>query len=76
MGRGGRRLTKSLLRKSPTSSVVDGPPIFMNTIAVGPFELVASCVTGGTGVANPRNWSALVRCHDDVGVDVSLLIDD
>ena len=49
----------------------------MNTIAVGPLELVTSCVTGGTGVANPRNWSALERCHnDDVGVDVSLLIDD
>jgi hypothetical protein len=47
--------TKSLLRKSPTSSVVDGPPIFMNTIAVGPFELVESCVTGGTGVANDRS---------------------
>jgi hypothetical protein len=47
--------TKSLLRKSPTSSVVDGPPMFMKTIAVGPFELVASCVTGGTGFANDRN---------------------
>ena len=47
--------TKSLLKKSPTSSVVDGPPMFMKTIAVGPLELVASCVTGGTGVANVRN---------------------
>ncbi len=47
--------TKSLLKKSPTSSVVDGPPMFMNTIAVGPFELVASWVTGGTGVANERS---------------------
>ncbi len=47
--------TKSLLRNCPTSSVVDGPPMFMNTIAVGPFELVASCVTGGIGVANDRN---------------------
>jgi hypothetical protein len=60
--------TKSLLRKSPTSFVVDGPPMFMNTIAVGPFELVASCVTGGTGVANDRNWFALVRCHSGDGV--------
>lgn len=60
--------TKSLLRKSPTSSVVDGPPIFMNTIAVGPFELVASCVTGGAGVANDRNWFVLVRCHSGDGV--------
>ena len=34
-------------------------------------------MTGGTGVANPRNWSALLRCHnDDVGVDVSLLMVD
>jgi hypothetical protein len=40
-------LTNSLDRKSPTSSVVDGPPIFIKTIAVGPFELVASWVTGG-----------------------------
>jgi hypothetical protein len=60
--------TKSLLKKSPTSSVVDGPPIFMNTIAVGPLELVASCVTGGTGVANDRNWFALVRCHSGDGL--------
>ena len=36
------RLTNSLLRKSPTSSVVEGPPMFMNTIAVGPFDEVAS----------------------------------
>jgi hypothetical protein len=65
--------TKSLLKKSPTSSVVDGPPMFMKTIAVGPLELVASCVTGGTGVANDRNWSALLLCHNEVvGVAVSL----
>ena len=52
--------------------------MFMNTIAVGPFLVVESCVTGGTGVANPLNWSALLRCHnDDVGVvDVSLLTVD
>lgn len=69
--------TKSLLKKPPTSSVVDGPPIFMKTIAVGPFELVASCVTGGTGVAKFRNWSALLRCHnEDVGVLVNLDIVD
>jgi len=43
--------TKSLLRKSPTSPVVDGPPMFMNTIAVGPFFPVAFCVTGGTTAA-------------------------
>lgn len=45
--------TKSLLRKSPTSSVVEGPPIFINTIAVGPFEPVAFCVTGGATLALP-----------------------
>jgi hypothetical protein len=69
--------TKSLLKKSPTSSVVDGPPMFMKTIAVGPLEVVASCVTGGTGVANDRNWSALLLCHNEVvGVAVSLEIVD
>jgi hypothetical protein len=40
--------------------------MFINTMAVGPLELVASCVTGGTGVANERNWFALVRCHSEV----------
>lgn len=39
--------TKSRLRKSWTSSVVDGPPMFMKTIAVGPFEPAEFCVTGG-----------------------------
>lgn len=43
--------TNNLLRKSPTSSVVDGPPIFIKTIAVGPFEPVEFCVTGGATVA-------------------------
>ena len=46
--------TNNLLRKSPTSSVVEGPPIFMKTIAVGPLEDVAFCVTGGTIVAMLR----------------------
>lgn len=45
------KLTNSLLKKSPTSSVVEGPPMFINTIAVGPFLLVLSWVTGGTTVA-------------------------
>ena len=31
--------------------MVDGPPIFMNTIAVGPFEPTAFWVTGGATVA-------------------------
>lgn len=34
-------------------------------------------MTGGTGVAKERNWSALPRCHNDVvGVLVSLEIVD
>ena len=45
--------TNNLLKKSSTSSVVEGPPIFMNTIAVGPLEPAAFCVTGGTAVASP-----------------------
>ena len=49
----------------------------MNTIAVGPFLLVESWVTGGTGVAKLLTWFALFRCHnDDVGVNVSLLMVD
>jgi hypothetical protein len=44
-------LTNSLLRKSPTSSVLAGPPIFMNTIAVGPLEFMEFWVTGGATVA-------------------------
>jgi len=47
--------TNKLLKKSPTSPVVDGPPIFINTIAVGPLELVASWVTGGTTEAKERH---------------------
>lgn len=43
----------------------------MNTIAVGPFEPVASCVTGGTGDAKDRSWFALPRCHNGEG-DASL----
>ena len=31
-------LTNRRLRKSPTPSIVDGPPMFMKTMAVGPFE--------------------------------------
>jgi hypothetical protein len=34
--------TKRRLKKSSTSFVVDGPPMFIKTIAVGPFEPVAS----------------------------------
>lgn len=46
------RHTNKRLKKSPTSSTVEGPPILRNTIAVGPFEPTEFCVTGGTGVAN------------------------
>jgi hypothetical protein len=46
--------TKSRLRKEPTSSVVEGPPMFMNTIAVGPMEPADDCVTGGAWVVTCR----------------------
>ena len=55
--------TNNLLRKIPTSSVVAGPPIFMKTIAVGPFEDVASCVTGGTTVAMARACASGCCCR-------------
>lgn len=51
-----RKRTNSLLKKDSTSSVVDGPPMFMKTMAVGPFDDVSSCVTGGTAVARPARW--------------------
>ncbi len=54
--------TNNLLRKIPTSPVVAGPPMFMKTIAVGPFEDVASWVTGGTTVAIDR--PCLYECRD------------
>lgn len=53
-------LTKSLERKPPTSSVVDGPPMFMNTIAVGPLDPVG--VAGGVATeARVFLWC----CHSD-----------
>lgn len=55
--------TNSLLKKSSTSFVVDGPPIFKKTMAVGPFDPVAFCVTGGTVVARPLRWSLLYIVH-------------
>lgn len=42
VSQGEQPLTNSLLRNTPTSSVVEGPPIFMNTMAVGPLDDVAS----------------------------------
>ena len=47
-----KRLTNSRLRKSPTSPVVDGPPIFMKTTAVGPFEPLVSWSFGEAAVAS------------------------
>lgn len=51
------RLTNNRLRKSPTSSVVAGPPMFINTIAVGPLLPAVSCMTGGAIVAIVRSVS-------------------
>ena len=49
--------TKRRPRKSPTSSVVEGPPILSNTMAVGPLDPVASCVTGCVvAVARHLRW--------------------
>lgn len=48
--------TNSLLKKGPTSAVVEGPPIFMKTIAVGPLDDVTFCVTGGV------TTEAIARC--------------
>lgn len=45
---------KSRERKGPTSATVEGPPMFMKTMAVGPEREVRSCVTGGTTVAIER----------------------
>lgn len=56
-----RFLTNNLLRKSPTSPVADGPPIFINTIAVGPCEPTESWVTGGATVAIARTATFLWR---------------
>lgn len=39
--------TNKRLKKSPTSSVVEGPPMFIKTMAVGPFDPAEFCVTGG-----------------------------
>jgi hypothetical protein len=65
-------LTNKRLKKSWTSSVVDGPPMFMNTIAVGPLELVAFCETGGTTVARDLNWCRKGAAFHLNGVDREL----
>lgn len=55
-----KELTNSRLKKSPTSAVVDGPPILRKTIAVGPLEPAAFCVAGGADVvARCRRWIAI-----------------
>lgn len=69
-------LTNSLLRKSPTSPVVEGPPMFMKTMAVGPLEPVASCVTGGAKLAFPlfavhcdrTRWDGAARLHTRMAI--------
>lgn len=53
------RRTKSRLKKSPTSSVVEGPPMFIKTIAVGPLDPTESCVTGGVCIV-ARHLTACV----------------
>lgn len=45
--------TNSLLKKSPTSSVVDGPPMFMKTIAVPFLELTGIWAADGATLALP-----------------------
>lgn len=59
--------TNNLLRNPPTSSVVEGPPMFMKTMAVGPFEEVASWVTGGTTVAIARDEFRVFHLRDKLG---------
>lgn len=46
-------------RNGPTSAVVEGPPIFMNTMAVGPVEEVE--VTGEVTVAYDREIGGRMR---------------
>lgn len=46
-------------RKGPTSAVVDGPPMFMKTMAVGP--VVEEDVTGGATVANRREARGMMH---------------
>lgn len=54
--------------------------MFINTMAVGPFEPFATCPTGeAAGVAKERNCKSLphnglLRCHNGV-VDVAALLD-
>ena len=60
-----RELTKRRLRKSPTSFVVDGPPMLRNTTAVGPLDFFASPVELDDTDARLRllNW----KCCADRG---------
>jgi hypothetical protein len=55
--------TNNLLRKSPTSSVVAGPPIFIKTIAVPLFDLGGIWVAAGATLALP-----LLHCEAYDGV--------
>lgn len=53
-----------MLRKPWTSSVVDGPPMFMKTIAVGPLAPGVTCV--GATVALPLRHCTLYDERTDV----------
>jgi hypothetical protein len=67
--------TNRLLKNEWTSSVVEGPPMFINTMAVGPLEPAAFCVTGGATVALPLlHCEALGNRTDVAGVGVARLI--
>lgn len=48
----------------------------MNTIAVGPFDPVVSCVTGGAvaGVANPLHGVDLVEVNFEMADWLTLLV--
>jgi hypothetical protein len=59
-----------MLRKPWTSSVVDGPPIFMKTIAVGPFEPFGTGV--GAIVALPLLHCKLYEEKRDVAGDIEV----
>ena len=77
-----RGFTNNLLKKFPTAPVVEGPPIFIKTIAVGPLDVAESCVTGGTIVAidRPGALYCVMKAFPDemaaVAADFDLEVDD
>jgi hypothetical protein len=62
--------TNNMLRKPWTSSVVDGPPMFMKTMAVGPFEPFGTGV--GAIVALPLLHCKLYDEKMDVTGDIEV----